>query len=350
MRLGLNLGYSGSTMGLDLSLAQAADGLGYHSVWSAEAYGSDAVTPLTWVAARTERIRVGTAIMQIPGRTPTLTATTAMTLDQLSGGRFLLGLGVSGPQVVEGWHGVAFGKPLAKTREYVEIVRSVWRREKPVEFKGEYYEIPYRGPDATGLGKPLKSILHGRADIPIYLAAIGPRNVALAAEIADGLLPVFFSPQRMSVFKDSLEAGFRAAGGGKSLATFDVAPSVGVVVGDDVARCRAMVKPKLALYVGGMGARGKNFYNELVADAAGVARRGPEGALLVTAGGGQIAVGGAVDRPAEAEPGQRREHGGRPTEHLVERGPRQRSSCTARAASSRAGPHRRPGRGRAARS
>jgi F420-dependent oxidoreductase-like protein len=187
-----------------------------------------------------------------------------MTLDQLSGGRFLLGLGVSGPQVVEGWHGVAFGKPLGKTREYVEIVRSVWRREKPVEFKGEYYEIPYRGSDATGLGKPLKSILHGRADIPIYLAAIGPRNVALAAEIADGLLPVFFSPHRMGVFRESLEAGFRAAGGGKSLATFDVAPSVGVVVGDDVARCRAMVKPKLALYVGGMGARGKNFYNELV--------------------------------------------------------------------------------------
>ena len=264
MRLGLNLGYSGSTMGLDLSLAQAADTLGYHSVWSAEAYGSDAVTPLAWVAARTERIRVGTAIMQIPGRTPTLTATTAMTLDQLSGGRFLLGLGVSGPQVVEGWHGVAFGKPLAKTREYVEIVRAVWRREKPVEFAGEYYQIPYRGADATGLGKPLKSILHGRADIPIYLAAIGPRNVQLAAEIADGLLPVFFSPDRMGVFRDSLEAGFRAAGGGKSLATFDVAPSVGVVLGDDVARCRAAVKPKLALYVGGMGARGKNFYNELV--------------------------------------------------------------------------------------
>ena len=264
MRLGLNLGYSGSTMGLDLSLAQAADTLGYHSVWSAEAYGSDAVTPLAWVAARTERIRVGTAIMQIPGRTPTLTATTAMTLDQLSGERFLLGLGVSGPQVVEGWHGVAFGKPLAKTREYVEIVRAVWRREKPVEFAGEYYQIPYRGADATGLGKPLKSILHGRADIPIYLAAIGPRNVQLAAEIADGLLPVFFSPDRMGVFRDSLEAGFRAAGGGKSLATFDVAPSVGVVLGDDVARCRAAVKPKLALYVGGMGARGKNFYNELV--------------------------------------------------------------------------------------
>jgi F420-dependent oxidoreductase-like protein len=188
--------------------------------------------------------------MQIPARTPTLTATTAVTLDQMSEGRFLLGLGVSGPQVVEGWHGVAFGKPLARTREYVEIVRSVWRREKPVEFKGQYYQIPYVGTDATGLGKPLKSILHGRADIPIYLAAIGPRNVALAAEIADGWLPIFFSPQRLSVLKGPLEEGFARAGGGKSLARFDIAPTVPVVVGDDVDACRAMIKPRLALYVG----------------------------------------------------------------------------------------------------
>jgi F420-dependent oxidoreductase-like protein len=202
--------------------------------------------------------------MQIPARTPTLAATTALTLDQLSGGRFLLGLGVSGPQVVEGWHGVAFGRPLAKTREYVEIVRAVWRREKPLEFKGAYYEIPYLGADATGLGKPLKSILHGRADIPIYLAAIGPKNVALAAEIADGWLPVYFSPDRMSIFTPHLEAGFKAAGGGKSRARFDVAPTVPVVLGADVDACRAIVKPRLALYVGGMGARGKNFYNELV--------------------------------------------------------------------------------------
>jgi F420-dependent oxidoreductase-like protein len=264
MRLGFNLGYSGAALSNTLPLVQEADRLGYHSVWSAEAYGSDAVTTITWVAAQTARIKVGTAIMQIPARTPTLTATTALTLDQLSGGRFLLGLGVSGPQVVEGWHGVAFGKPLARTREYVEIVRAVWRREKPLEFKGAYYQIPYAGPDATGLGKPLKSILHGRADIPIYLAAIGPRNVALAAEIADGWLPVFFSPERMSVFKASLDAGFAAAGGGKSLARFDIAPTVPVVVGPDVQACRDVVKPRLALYVGGMGARGRNFYNDLV--------------------------------------------------------------------------------------
>src|SRR6266852_1099797 len=264
MRLGLNMGYSGSALRIDMPLVLEADRLGFSSVWSAEAYGSDAVTTITWVAALTKQIGVGTAIMQIPARTPPLTATTALTLDELSGGRFRLGLGVSGPQVVEGWHGVAFGKPLARTREYVEVVRSVWRREKPLEFKGQYYQIPYAGADATGLGKPLKSILHGRPDIPIYLAAIGPKNVALAAEIADGWLPVFFSPQRMGVFRESLESGFARAGGGKSLARFDLAPTVPVMLGDDVAACRDMVKPRLALYVGGMGARGKNFYNDLV--------------------------------------------------------------------------------------
>jgi len=264
MRLGLNLGYTGSAAGIDLTLVEEADRLGYHSVWSAEAYGSDAVTTITWVAARTTRINVGTAIMQIAARTPALTATTAVTLDQLSGGRFLLGLGVSGPQVVEGWHGVPFGKPLSRTREYVDVVRAVWRREKPLEFKGAYYQIPYAGSDATGLGKPLKSILHGRSDIPIYLAAIGPRNVALAAEIADGWLPIFFSPGRMNVWRDALETGFRAAGGGKSLARFDVAPTVPIILGDDAAACRDVIKPRLALYVGGMGARGRNFYNDLV--------------------------------------------------------------------------------------
>ena len=264
MRLGLNIGYSGSTLGVDLALIQEADRLGFHSVWSAEAYGSDAVSTIAWVAAQTRRIGVGTAIMQIPARTPTLAATTALTLDQLSGGRFLLGLGVSGPQVVEGWHGVAFGKPLLRTREYVDIVRQVWRRDKPLTFTGTYYQIPYAGADATGLGKPLKSILHATREIPIYLAAIGPRNVALAAEIADGWLPVFFSPDRMSLFREPLEAGFRAAGSGKSFDRFDIAPTVPVVLGPDVERCRAVVKPRLALYVGGMGARGKNFYNELV--------------------------------------------------------------------------------------
>jgi F420-dependent oxidoreductase-like protein len=186
---------------------------------------------------------------------------TAMTLDGLSGGRFRLGLGVSGPQVVEGWHGQPFGKPLVKTREYVEIVRAILKREKPVEFHGEYYRIPYAGGDATGLGKPLKSILHGRPDLPICLAAIGPKNVALAAEIADGWIPVFFSPRRMPLFRDWLAAGFAARG--QAPTGFEIMPMVGVVGGADPAACRAAVKPMLALYVGGMGARGRNFYNDL---------------------------------------------------------------------------------------
>jgi F420-dependent oxidoreductase-like protein len=264
MQLALNLSYSGAAMTLDMPRILEAERLGYTSVWTAEAYGSDAVSPAAWIAARTERIHVGTAIMQIPARTPAMSAMTAMTLDALSGGRFRLGLGVSGPQVVEGWHGQAFGKPLRKTREYVEIVRAILRREKPVEFRGEYYQIPYAGPGATGLGKPLRSILHGRAGLPIYLAAVGPKNVALAAEIADGWIPVFFSARRMGMFREWLGEGFRAGGRtADAQGSFDVMPMVPVVVGDDVTACRAVVKPRLALYVGGMGARGRNFYNDI---------------------------------------------------------------------------------------
>jgi F420-dependent oxidoreductase-like protein len=262
MRLGLNVGYSGSRMTIDLPLVQEADRLGYHSVWTAEAYGSDAVTPLAWIAGQTKSIHVGSAIMQMPARSPAMTAMTATTLDQLSNGRFLLGLGVSGPQVVEGWHGVVYGKPLVRTREYVSIVRKIWAREQPLEHTGEHYQIPYRGPGASGLGKPLKSILHGR-QIPIYIAAIGPKSVEQPAEIADGWLPIFYSPYRTQAYRGALEKGFQRAGGGKSLATFDVAPSVTVIQGDDVQACLDFIKPMLALYVGGMGARGKNFYNDL---------------------------------------------------------------------------------------
>src|SRR5207249_11535302 len=233
---------------LDLPKVLEAERLGYDSVWTAEAYGLDAVRPATWMAARTERVAVGTAIMQIAARTPAMTAMTAMTLDQLSGGRFRMGLGVSGPQVVEGWHGESFGKPLSRTREYVALVRAILRREKPLEHRGEYYQIPYAGADATGLGKPLKSILHGRPDIPIYLAAVGPKNVALAAEIADGWIPVLFSARRAPLFRAWLDEGFARAG--RSGAGFDVMPLVAVVVGDDVAACRRPVKAKLALYVG----------------------------------------------------------------------------------------------------
>ena len=261
MRLALSLNYSGANLALDIDKVLEAERLGYTSVWTAEAYGSDAVSPAAWVAARTTRIHVGTGIMQIPARTPAMTAMTAMTLDALSGGRFRLGLGVSGPQVVEGWHGQPFGKALVKTREYVEIVRAILKREKPLEFRGEYYEIPYAGPAATGLGKPLKSILHGRASLPIYLAAVGPKNVALAAEIADGWIPVFFSARRISMFREWLDAGFKKSR--RTLESFDIMPMVPVVVGVDAAACRAVVKPRVALYVGGMGARGRNFYNDI---------------------------------------------------------------------------------------
>ena len=277
MRLGLMAGYSGAKIELPMDVIREADRLGVYAVWTAEAYGSDAVTPLAWMGAQTERIHLGTAIMQMPARTPANTAMTAMTLDQLSGGRFLLGLGLSGPQVVEGWHGVSYGKPLAKTREYVQIVRDIFKREKPLVHDGEYYQIPYQGADATGLGKPLKSILHGRADMPIYLAAIGPKNVQLCAEIADGWLPIFFSPEHYdSVYKPQVEAGFAAAnqtltptplpqgeGKSKSLTNFDIAPTVQVMMDDNVEVCWNALKPGLALYIGGMGAKGRNFYNDL---------------------------------------------------------------------------------------
>lgn len=264
MRLGLMTGYSGKTIELPMDLILEADRLGYYAVWTAEAYGSDAVTPLAWIGAKTEQIRLGTAIMQMPARTPANTAMTAMTLDQLSGGRMLLGLGLSGPQVVEGWHGVAYGKPLGKSREYVEIVRQIFAREAPLSHNGEHYEIPYNGSDATGLGKPLKSILHGRSDLPIYLASIGPKNVTLTAEIADGWLPIFFSPEAYAdAYQANIDAGFAKAGKSKSIAEFDIAPSVSVVIEDNLEMAYNQVKPQLALYIGGMGAKGKNFYYDL---------------------------------------------------------------------------------------
>ena len=267
MKLGINFGYQdwGTGLAAAVDMAQEADRLGYSSGWTAEAYGTDCVTPLTWLMSHTERMSWGTAIMQMPARSPAMTAMTAATLDLMSGGRFLLGIGASGPQVAEGWHGQAYGKPLVRTREYVEIVREILRREAPLEHHGTHYDIPYDGADATGLGKPLKIIVHPRrADIPIYLAAIGPKNVELAAEIGDGWLPIFFAPERLrETYGDALDGGFAKAGGGKSLASFDIAPTVTVIVGDDVDSLRGLVKPMVALYVGGMGARGKNFYNDL---------------------------------------------------------------------------------------
>ena len=264
MRLGLMLGYAAGKLELPIELVREADRLGVHAIWTAEAYGSDAVTPLAWMGALTERIKLGTAIMQMPGRTPANAAMTAMTLNQISGGRFLMGLGLSGPQVVEGWHGVSYAQPLARTREYVEIVRRIFRRESPLTFEGRHYQIPYRGEDATGLGKPLKSTLVADPDIPIYLAAIGPKNVELAAEIADGWLPIFFAPERYdAVFKSHVETGLSKVG--KTMDGFDIAPTVSVVINDNLDICYNMLRPLLALYIGGMGARGKNFYNDLAA-------------------------------------------------------------------------------------
>lgn len=264
MRLGIMLGYAAGKIELPLKLVQEADRLGIYAVWAAEAYGSDVISPLAWIGALTKNIKLGTAIMQMPGRTPANAAMTAMTMNQLSDGRFLMGLGLSGPQVVEGWHGVSYARPLTRTREYVAIVRAIFRREERLVHDGKVYQIPYRAVDATGLGKPLKSTLHAQPDIPIYLAAIGPKNVRLTAEIADGWLPIFFSPDRYDeVYKSHVEAGFARAGNGKSTADFDIAPTVSVVINDDLDVCYNMLRPMLALYIGGMGARNKNFYAEL---------------------------------------------------------------------------------------
>jgi F420-dependent oxidoreductase-like protein len=256
VRLGLYLSYAppGTNPTELVALAQEAERLGYDSAWAAEAWGTDAVTVLSWVAATTTTIKIGSAILQMPARTPASTAMTAATLDLMSGGRFLLGLGTSGPQVVEGWHGEAWGKPLAKTREYVELVRSALRRET-LEHDGEHYQVPYRGPGATGLGKPLKLMLRPlRADVPIYLASLRPKSVELAAEIADGWLPIFFSPERA---RETFPAPFARNG-------LDIAAGVPAVLSDDVASARDALKPYYALYIGGMGARGTNFYNDLV--------------------------------------------------------------------------------------
>ncbi len=257
MRLGIYLGYAspGTNPTELIELAVEAEGLGYDSAWAAESWGTDVVTVLSWLGAKTTTLKLGAGIMQIPARSAAMTAMTAATLDLMSGGRFLLGLGTSGPQVAEGWHGTAWGPPLQRTREYVELVRRMLRREL-VDFHGEIYDVPLHGEGTTGLGIPLKMMLRPlRQDIPIYLAAIGPKNVALATEIADGWLPIFVSPERLRGVFPSLDA---------APAGFDVAAGVNVVLTKDVEGGREYVKHHLALYVGGMGARGKNFYNALV--------------------------------------------------------------------------------------
>ncbi len=257
LKLGLQLGYWGSKPPTDfVALAQHAERLGYDSVWTAEAYGSDALTPLAWIGAHTEKIRLGTGVMQLSARTPTATAMAAMTLDHLSKGRVIIGLGVSGPQVVEGWYGAPFAKPLARTREYIAIIRQVLAREEPVTNAGPHYPLPYAGEGAWGLGKSLKSILHPlRADIPVFLGAEGPKNVALAAEIADGWLPLYYSPFRQDVYAASLS---------NAKPDFEVTQGIVMNITDDIEAGLLPVKQMLALYVGGMGAKQRNFHKELV--------------------------------------------------------------------------------------
>jgi F420-dependent oxidoreductase-like protein len=260
LKLGLNVGYwAGRPPEGAAEAIKEADKLGFDSMWTAEAYGSDALVPLTWWGAATERIKLGTAIMQMSARTPAATAMAAMTLDHLSGGRLILGLGVSGPQVVEGWYGQPFAKPLARTREYISILRKIWAREGPLTNEGPHYPLPL--PDGTGLGKPLKSSIHPlREDIPIYLAAEGPKNIALAAELCDGWLAIFYSPRHEDLYSDALNEGFSREGARRTADTFEVAATVPLIVTDDPDSAMDAVRPMYALYFGGMGAKSANFH------------------------------------------------------------------------------------------
>jgi F420-dependent oxidoreductase-like protein len=263
MKLGLVLRTFAAVPSVDMELVLEAERLGFDSAWVGEAYGPDAVTPIAWMLARTTRIKGGTGIMQMASRTPTCAAMTAMTLQALSGGRFLCGIGPSGPQVVEGWHGQPFGKPQTRLKEYASIIRKIFAREAPLEHEGEHYQIPYRGPGATGLGKPLKSITHPDPSLKIYTAGISPAGLRTAGEIADGTLPFFMSPEKADILVGSIEEGIAKAPQPKTLADFDNAPYVRIRMGNDVNACRDAIRPELALYIGGMGARGKNFYNDL---------------------------------------------------------------------------------------
>jgi F420-dependent oxidoreductase-like protein len=255
------VGYSGAQVAIDMNRIRLAEECGYHSLWTAEAWGSDAVSPLAWIAAQTKTIKLGTAIMQLPGRSPANTAMTAMTMDHLSGERFILGLGTSGPQVVEGWHGVPWHKPLTWLREYILIVKKILAREAPLEFEGERYQIPYKGPGSAGLGKPLKSMVHGRKDIPIYSGSMAPKGQELCGELCDGLLLTCMNPLRPEVITKNVEAGLALRTDGKTLADFDIAPTVAVAVGP-LEHVRQPFREQLALYIGGMGAKEKNFYGE----------------------------------------------------------------------------------------
>ena len=260
MKLGLLGGYGGKMIQVDIDRIKYAESLGYDSIWTAEAYGADAVTPAAWILAQTDKIKVGTSIMQMPARSPACSAMTAMTLNQLSNGRFIVGLGASGPQVVEGWHGVAYGRPITRTKEYISIMKKVFAREAPVEHDGFHYSLPYSGDDGTGLGKPLKSILQADKDIPIYTASITPNGLAGSAEVADGVFPIWMDPAKPEVLLPHIEKGL--AKSERTMMDYDIAPFITCIMGDDINACRQPIKGNMALYIGGMGARDKNFYND----------------------------------------------------------------------------------------
>lgn len=265
MKLGLQLGYWGAKPPENApELVAAAEEAGFDTVFTAEAWGSDAYTPLAWWGRETERMRLGTSVIQLSARTPTACAMAALTLDHLSGGRHILGLGVSGPQVVEGWYGAKFPKPLARTREYIDILRQVWAREAPVHSDGPHYPLPLTGEGTTGLGKNLKPITHPlRADIPVMLGAEGPKNVALAAEICDGWLPIFYSPRIAGMYNEWLDEGFARPGARRTRETFEICATAQVVVTDDRPAVMELMKPHLALYMGGMGAEDTNFHADV---------------------------------------------------------------------------------------
>ena len=259
LKLGLVMGIGTNTYTVNMDCVKEAENLGFDSIWTSEAWGSDAVTPAAWILAQTSKIKVGTGIIQMPARTPSCVAMTAMTLNALSGGRFILGLGPSGPQVVEGWHGVPYGRPITRLREYVQIIRKILEREGPLTHEGYHYQIPLKGGMATGLGKPLKSILHGDPSLKIFSAAISPSGVKAAAELTDGFIPFFMDPNGFHVFEADINAGLEKAGGEKSLSDFDIAPFCEVSIDDDLKSARQPVRKNLAFYIGGMGARDKIF-------------------------------------------------------------------------------------------
>ncbi|MCH2656999.1 MAG: LLM class F420-dependent oxidoreductase [Dehalococcoidia bacterium] len=294
MKLGISMGYSGPTMDFDFERIRLAEALGYDTVWTAEAYGSDAVTPLAYLAAITKHIRLGTSIMQLAARTPALAAMQAGTIDAMAGeGRFIAGVGVSGPQIVEGWYGQPWGKPYYRIRDYVSIMRKVFKREAPVEHEGKEISLPFTGEGALGIGKPLRSILHMNPNIPIWLGTGTETNVKLTAEIADGWLPLGFVPGAMKTFKPWLEEGFARAGNGKGYSDFEIQGSVNVIITDDVGSALNSMKPNIALYTGGMGHRTKNFHNDTM-----IKRGYPEAAARIQ----ELFLAGRKEEAADAVP------------------------------------------------